>query len=956
MKKKKQIIIIIILLFLVFILIQVIGNMNFKMKYEFVTSKLTHTANFLRNESNTEGNTYYIAMNGTSNEGLDKNNPMCLEEAKKKTYTSNDRILFKAGDIFYGILNFNVNNDNGYIYIGSYGEGEKPIISGANILINAEAWEIENGLYRIDLSNYNNFYGIGETTWEPFNIAFLEDEKGKIYGNRKKSIEDIENNFDFVCIENFLYIKSEKNPSELLGKIKFIMRVDLVKISSNMIIENLNIQDAGGHGISKKYSYIENVYINNCIIQNIGGCQQTENYFPRYGNGIEFWNQAKNTLIENCIIRNIYDAAYTIQGDTDIEGFENNVFRNNILINCTYDEEVWSYDKNQKDKKSKIIGYVSEENVSINQGNGWGYDSGTRREPASTLVFWDNDTLPDNTQMVRRNNTYYNFRNLYYTYNEYNNGITKDKFKKVLDSENNKLYMTDSSTFLCGQGNFYDRTILDEYEQEKNAKFYLLSDNDLKKVLNDDILNSNDYSKIKTYYENLENEFEYTEKVKPIIEQYTNFEEKYLKEMEDFREIQKNINNIRQNIQNTTISTDITYIIQQLEQTYKIGIEIINTNISNKEDMLIDIEKIGRAYKNIIDLKNEYVKVDFGNIESQIKLLTEQLNDNLDLNIQKLSNLEELALEYYNKISDNQNYVDQYNYISSKYLIEYVNILLNSKITEYIETNPITVSYSETKLTNKDVIATLNIGSDAKVTNNEGNNTYTFKENGSFSFEYERRGRTFSQEVKVENIDKILPEISNIENGKIYFESVIPNVNDEHLGKVQVTLNGQAIEGYSLGNELTEEGQYELVATDKAGNVTKVVFYIFLNDENGYQIKDNNIMNIYPETTVKEFKEAFTLLKEYVIKNVDKELTEEDNIATGNVLEDDEGKIFTLIVLGDLNQDGKLSLSDISLERKYILKMIDLSEVQRLATDVNFDDNISLTDISIMRKLVLEMK
>lgn len=258
--------------------------------------------------------------------------------------------------------------------------------------------------------------------------------------------------------------------------------------------------------------------------------------------------------------------------------------------------------------------------------------------------------------------------------------------------------------------------------------------------------------------------------------------------------------------------------------------------------------------------------------------------------------------------------------------------------------------------TNKDVIATLNIGSDAKVTNNEGNNTYTFKENGSFSFEYERRGRTFSQEVKVENIDKILPEISNIENGKIYFESVIPNVNDEHLGKVQVTLNGQAIEGYSLGNELTEEGQYELVATDKAGNVTKVVFYIFLNDENGYQIKDNNIMNIYPETTVKEFKEAFTLLKEYVIKNVDKELTEEDNIATGNVLEDDEGKIFTLIVLGDLNQDGKLSLSDISLERKYILKMIDLSEIQKLATDVNFDNNISLTDISIMRKLVLEMK
>lgn len=205
-------------------------------------------------------------------------------------------------------------------------------------------------------------------------------------------------------------------------------------------------------------------------------------------------------------------------------------------------------------------------------------------------------------------------------------------------------------------------------------------------------------------------------------------------------------------------------------------------------------------------------------------------------------------------------------------------------------------------------------------------------------------------------IDKDAPQISDIEDGKIYFNSVKPQVSDDHLKEVQLTLNGQAIEGYSLGNELTEEGQYELMATDKAGNVTKVVFYIFLNDENGYQIKDNNIMNIYPETTVKEFKEAFTLLKEYVIKNADQELTEEDSIATGDILEDDEGKIFTLIVLGDLNQDGKLSLSDISLERKYVLKMADLSEVQKLATDVNFDNNISLTDISIMRKLVLEMK
>ena len=239
-----------------------------------------------------------------------------------------------------------------------------------------------------------------------------------------------------------------------------------------------------------------------------------------------------------------------------------------------------------------------------------------------------------------------------------------------------------------------------------------------------------------------------------------------------------------------------------------------------------------------------------------------------------------------------------------------------------------------------------------------GDTEVILSDNGNYSIQIKYSNDEGQLEEKNINItiDKEAPQISDIEDGKIYFNSVKPQVMDDYLKEVQVTLNGQAIEGYSLGNELTQEGQYELMATDKAGNVTKVVFYIFLKDENGYQIKDNNIMNIYPETTVKEFKEAFTLLKEYVIKNADQELTEEDSIATGDILEDDEGKIFTLIVLGDLNQDGKLSLSDISLERKYILKMIDLSEIQKLATDVNFDNNISLTDISIMRKLVLEMK
>ena len=75
------------------------------------------------NNQISEGTTYYISANGTSMVGTDIEQPMSLENANKKTFYGNDKILFKAGDIFYGNLDFNVDTSNGkMIYIGSYGE------------------------------------------------------------------------------------------------------------------------------------------------------------------------------------------------------------------------------------------------------------------------------------------------------------------------------------------------------------------------------------------------------------------------------------------------------------------------------------------------------------------------------------------------------------------------------------------------------------------------------------------------------------------------------------------------------------------------------------------------------------------------------------------------------------------------------------------------------------------
>ena len=439
---------IILLLVISFFIIQSRNNVSV---HEQKIERMQQFDNQLSIVEDTEIKTYYVSANGTSKDGTDINNPMSLKEANNKTYHGNEKILFKCGDTFYGTINFNVEaSEDEMFYMGSYGEGEKPIISGANILINRDAWELdEEGIYKLDLSNYSNFDGIGKTYWEPYNIGFVADEQGNIYGIRKKSKDKLLNQNDFYCESKYLYIKSYENPTDKMGKIKFVSRNDLVKLSSNTIICDLNIQYTGAHGIVKKNNEINNVYMHDCIIQNIGGSVQVASTFTRYGNAVEFWNQAENTLVENCIIRNVYDAGCTVQGNTVITGFFNNIFRDNIFINCTYDIEMASYNSDNSEKDAHLEKQIIENNISINQGNGWGYEVRPDKSPSSILVLWGDNTIPENGDINLTNNKYFNLRNIFYTYNV--NPITVEHYRNVVKSDNNTIYLSKDSTLFCGQ-------------------------------------------------------------------------------------------------------------------------------------------------------------------------------------------------------------------------------------------------------------------------------------------------------------------------------------------------------------------------------------------------------------------------------------------------------------------------------------------------------------------------
>lgn len=949
--------IIILILFIIIFLFQMTKN-----KEKISTSNMYYTEEINRmvekanNIKETSGETtYYISVNGTSKDGTNINEPMSLEIANTKIYKGNDKILFKAGETFYGTINFNIStSENEYVYIGAYGEGDKPIISGANILTNAQAWSLEEGLYKIDLSNYNNFEGIGKTYWEPYNIGFIADDTGNIYGNRKESKTEITDEYDYYCEDNYLYIKCSKNPTEKLGKIKFVSRNNLVSISSNTILENLDIQYTGAHGIVKKNDELKNVYIKNCIIQNIGGSVQNINTSTRYGNGIEFWNQAENTLVENCIIRNIYDAGYTVQGNTTNTGFENNICKNNIFINDTYDVEMFSYNKNDSNTKTKLTEQLINNNISINQGRGWGYTVRPDKLSASILVLWYDYSLPQNANVKINNNIYYNYRNNFNT--SINNPITKEHYIKTIKSDNNFMYMADDTTLFTRKGNYQERSILKEYSQDQNSTFKLLKDKQIEQISNAEILNSNNYNKIKEYYENLGKEFSYDEIKQPIVDNYNKYINDNTTTLAKINNATNDLNDIKNRIESTQLNTLNENILNEItDDIYTIEVNTLKANVEEKitnkemEQTIKNLNELAHQIDNIYnkaEISNQFNKKD---IEKYIEQAQERIDNCQDLNIENLSLLLNIGNDILSK--EATTYAD---YLYATMLDTWSKSIIDKKIEQYINENPVQIEYSEQKLTNKNVIATIKTNANIKILNNSNKRDYIFKENGAFTFEYETKGRRLSIQAKVTNIDKTPPQITGIEQDGKYKESIIPQITDENLSEVKLIKDGQEVENYKQNTAITQEGIYQLKATDKAGNETSINFVIAYPEDEKYKIESNTIKNIKGETSVEILKGKLQVDEKYTIKRKDTEIQNSDNVATGDILETESGNKYTLIVRGDLNKDGKVDIKDLVKMRKFLLLGNNLDESEEMAADTNIDGKeISIKDLVKMRIILL---
>lgn len=99
----------------------------------------------------------------------------------------------------------------------------------------------------------------------------------------------------------------------------------------NVCFENLRFQSHRMHAIAGD-SVSENIRIHNCDFVNIGGCVWNKERRIRFGNAIEFWNNAENIEITHCYFDNIYDSATSHQGSAKCNRGKNIRIEDNVFL------------------------------------------------------------------------------------------------------------------------------------------------------------------------------------------------------------------------------------------------------------------------------------------------------------------------------------------------------------------------------------------------------------------------------------------------------------------------------------------------------------------------------------------------------------------------------------------------------------------------------------------------
>lgn len=175
--------------------------------------------------------------------------------------------------------------------------------------------------------------------------------------------------------------------------------------------------------------------------------------------------------------------------------------------------------------------------------------------------------------------------------------------------------------------------------------------------------------------------------------------------------------------------------------------------------------------------------------------------------------------------------------------------------------------------------------------------------------------------------------------------------------KVKDTLKEATKTTIKVKNIVASNAEIDIQSNDAeiTVNIQKVEEEQDTIDSEKYEIEEGFISRIIPKTTVSEFKANVITNSNMVIKNKNGEnLEETDIIGTGTVLQLGETKQFTLVVIGDLDGNGEITVTDIAKLKLHYIEEEILKGASLKAADLDKNNEITVTDLAQIKLVYIE--
>lgn len=561
-----------------------------------------------------------------------------------------------------------------------------------------------------------------------------------------------------------------------------------------------------------------------------------------------------NEIYKNGAINNVYNLSYHVYEIED-NNIQDTIFSNTIEKQNNQFNDFGGFVKT----------YITEYGVSS-------YNNITEQTQAEKLVqqtvlldkygvdfsniynFWNTGNEPNNKEknfgLVNNNYTpklsYYSMKNFYTN----TNGSEYVGYISDTPELEEHVYNKDGKPLIIVWSNNKDKNI-DYNIKGMNAK-------DL--FGNEIIPDANGIIKISTapvYLYNVPTSYYYKAASNVITKKYREFKEKFPNEISKVQNLNTSIENLEsqiKNINNSSILSETT-VITFMKQHYELGNNIlkayqdktVQTNPTKISSMLDFLNDIGDTYEDIVTVSTTNANVDLASTKKLIEELDNKIKNNGNLIYPKK------ILEFSKDLYEKANYINglseengiKKGLIASKnlhssLLVGWAYNFASTQLPEIqqIDTpvnnsdnndGSVTIIYSTTDITNKDVKATIQSTNNIEIINNFGSKDFIFTQNGTFTFVYKINDQIKKITATVNNIDRTVPEIFGVEDDKLYVNPVIPFISASDLKKIYLYRNSIIQSSYKNGDQISQEGIYTLIAEDLAGNQARVVFYINKN-------------------------------------------------------------------------------------------------------------------------------